>query len=757
MVSIRIPLMLVATAVGYWLLGIISGFFAIPPGYASPIWPAAGFALFMVFVGGLRVLPAIWVASFVLNIGFSDASLLHPSKAWLIAGLIGIGAMLQTLLAYGLILRFTRFPNWVRSTDPMMFALMGGPVACLASSGIGVATLFGFGVVGSTEMVDNWVNWWVGDAIGVMCVAPLILAVKGHSKWSSDTRLTSFILLYVVLVTLASSSFIYFRSEHQRWVGNLFAERAAGMHRAIQKQLNTISHVSHTLVGLYSTFDEVRYEQFYRYAKELYEHVPGTQALSWVPIVPHSERASYEARMSQHLGQPFHFRQLTADQKMEAAAVRDRYFPVYYITPLEGNEQAHGFDLGSHPGRLLAIEQAIARQEMISTEPITLVQERGLQPGFLLLTPVIENGVVTSLISCVYLARDMLDAAFNLSDLEQISVSIEDVTSRGNPQQLYDDTVQPTAQRIIHHLPFARRMWQITYSPGIEYLNKTRDNASWIVLVSGFLVVSVFGMFLLLVMTQKSTVENEVLQQTAVLQNALEKAEHASKIKSNFLASMSHELRTPLNSIIGFSVRSQKKLEGSSEERVLDSLGLIEKNGRHLLSLINDILDLSKIEEGKLQIERGPVLITEVTQDVIRLLLPLADERGLSLQLIPGSVDLMQVDRKRFSQILINLLSNAIKFTEQGGITIRYERRSYNGIEGVCLEVSDTGRGISSDDVKRLFRRFEQLGNDFSNQDLGSGLGLSLVQELVHMHGGNIEVSSKPGQGTVFNLWFPSA
>jgi len=126
MVSIRIPLMLVATAVGYWLLGIVSGFFAIPPGYASPIWPAAGFALLMVFVGGLRVLPAIWIASFVLNIGFSDASLLQPSKAWLIAGLIGIGAMLQTLLAYGLILRFTRFPDWVRSTDPMMFALMGG-------------------------------------------------------------------------------------------------------------------------------------------------------------------------------------------------------------------------------------------------------------------------------------------------------------------------------------------------------------------------------------------------------------------------------------------------------------------------------------------------------------------------------------------------------------------------------------------------------------------------------------------------------
>lgn len=752
---LRTPLMLVLSVLGYWFLGKVSGFFAIPPGFASPIWPAAGFAVFMVFVAGFRILPGIWLGSFILNIGFSGASLLQPSLAWIPAGLIGMGAVSQALLAYFLITRLTRFPNWERSTDPMAFALLGGPVSCLASSGIGVGTLFGFGVIGLDQVFDNWVNWWVGDSIGVMCLAPLILAVRGKSKWSSDTRLTSFILLYLILVSLACASFIYYRAEHQRWVDDLFAERAAGMHRAVQKQLNSITHVSHTLVGLFSTFDNVSHGQFTRYAEELHDHVAGTQALSWIPIVSHSQRAQFESYMSQVEGKPFQFKQLNADKQLVAAAERERYFPVYYMVPLQGNERALGFDLGSNPGRLAAIKKAMATREMLATEPIVLVQEQGNQRGFLLLTPVLTDGEVTSLVSCVYRAGDLLDAAFNLNDLKQISVRIADVTQSDQPQPLYDDHVEPTQQRIIHRLPFAGRVWQVTYSPGVEYLNNTKDNSTWIVLVAAFMVVSVFGMFLLAVMSQKSTVEIEVLKQTSALQQALERAEHASRVKSNFLASMSHELRTPLNSIIGFSVRSQKKLEGSGEERVLDSLGLIEKNGRHLLSLINDILDLSKIEEGKLQLEKAPVLVDEVTEDVARLLRPLAEERGLNLILLPSEVNRLLVDRKRFSQILINLLSNAIKFTEQGTISIQYIQQQYQGQNGVCLTVADTGRGISSEDLKRLFRRFEQLGEDFNNQELGSGLGLSLVQELVQMHGGHIEVASKPGLGTEFRIWFP--
>ena len=357
----------------------------------------------------------------------------------------------------------------------------------------------------------------------------------------------------------------------------------------------------------------------------------------------------------------------------------------------------------------------------------------------------------------MYRAKDLLEAAFNDQDLQQVAVTIEDVTDPHNPIPFYRDQTVPTDKQRVRQLEFGDRIWRITYSPGAAYMQRTRSFSVWVVLVAGFVAVSVFGMIILMVMTQKSTVENAVQRQTVQLKTALEKAENASRIKSNFLASMSHELRTPLNSIIGFSVRSQKKLEGTGNHRVLDSLGLIEKNGRHLLNLINDILDLSKIEEGKLKIERSPVLVQEVTEDVIRIMQPLAEERELSIRYELGDVTTILADRVRFSQILINLISNAVKFTERGGITLRYSHASRNGRPGVSLQVEDTGQGISAEDLKRLFRRFEQLGDNFNNQYLGSGLGLSLVRELVEMHGGTIAVESSPNQGTVFEIWFPNA
>ena len=750
------PLLFVASLAGYWLLGIASGLFAIPPGYASPIWPAAGFALFMVLVVGVRILPAIWLASFLLNIRFSGASYTEPSLSWVVAAIIALGAVLQTATAYWLVRRFTSFPHWTRVSDPIWFAVLGGPVAGLVSCSVGVGTLYGFSIVPLNDVLANWINWWVGDAIGVMCLAPLIVAVKGQTTWSSHTRLTSFIAVYISLVFVASSSFLYFRGEHERWVDNVFSEHVAGMHRAIHKQLDSISHISHTLVGLFSAFDNISYQQFLHYSSELYDHVPGTQALSWIPIVPHAERERYEQAMAEFLGEEYRFKELNADKQMVTAGQRAEYYPVYYIAPIEGNRRARGFDLGSNPSRMAAIQHAIFDNEIVATAPITLVQEEGKQQAFLVLVPVRRDNRPLGLISCVYRANDLLEAAFSSRDLEQVSVSIVDITNPLEPIAFYQDQIEPTAKTKVLGLNFGDRQWQITYSPGEVYLKGTRSFSVWVVLVAGFVAVSVFGMVILMVMTQKSTVENAVQRQTVELKNALEKAENASRIKSNFLASMSHELRTPLNSIIGFSVRTQKKLEGSGNHRVLDSLGLIEKNGRHLLTLINDILDLSKIEEGKLQLERVAVPAAEVTRDVIQILQPLADERELSISLDMGDVETLVADRMRFSQILINLISNSVKFTEQGGITLRYRQQTRSGRAGVSLQVEDTGKGISAEDIKRLFRRFEQLGDDFNNQYLGSGLGLSLVRELVEMHGGSISVESSPNQGTVFEIWFPN-
>jgi signal transduction histidine kinase len=219
---------------------------------------------------------------------------------------------------------------------------------------------------------------------------------------------------------------------------------------------------------------------------------------------------------------------------------------------------------------------------------------------------------------------------------------------------------------------------------------------------------------------------------------------------------MSHELRTPLNSIIGFTVRSHKTLEDTEHERVLDSLKIVESNGKHLLSLINDMLDLSKIEAGKLSIEKHPVDVIGLVDEAISTLATQAEAKGLKLSRGDVPLNPIMADRKRLLQVIVNLMGNAIKFTDEGGVHVDFEPQPRHGRNGLLITVRDTGKGIAEADLDKLFRRFEQLGEDMSVQNIGTGLGLALVQELVELHGGEVGVTSEEGDGSTFWFWLPS-
>jgi len=245
----------------------------------------------------------------------------------------------------------------------------------------------------------------------------------------------------------------------------------------------------------------------------------------------------------------------------------------------------------------------------------------------------------------------------------------------------------------------------------------------------------------------------------AELREAKHAAEAADRIKSAFLATMSHELRTPLNSIIGFTGLVLQELPGPLNEEQKKQLTMVRDSSRHLLALINDVLDISKIEAGELALNSEPFdLRTSITR-VLGIVSPLAEKKGLAL--LSQGIDAagaMVGDARRVEQILLNLLSNAIKFTDAGSITVQVEaaRQPGDGSHPAArIRIADTGMGIKPEDMVQLFQPFRQIDSALSRQHEGTGLGLAICRRLADLMGGQIEAESRWGEGSVFTLTLP--
>ena len=247
--------------------------------------------------------------------------------------------------------------------------------------------------------------------------------------------------------------------------------------------------------------------------------------------------------------------------------------------------------------------------------------------------------------------------------------------------------------------------------------------------------------------------EELVAERTSELDIARQKAESADHLKSAFLATMSHELRTPLNSIIGFTGLLIQGLAGPLNEEQRKQLGMVQNSSRHLLDLINDVLDISKIEAGQLNIEAEPFDLMTSINKVMGLISPLAERKGLALSLrTAGEMGTFIGDKRRVEQVIINLVNNAIKFTDKGFIEISCTARDAD----VVLSVRDSGIGIEAENLERIFNPFQQVDTGLSRRHEGTGLGLSITRKLVDMMGGQISVQSVISEGSTFTVVLPA-
>ncbi len=254
---------------------------------------------------------------------------------------------------------------------------------------------------------------------------------------------------------------------------------------------------------------------------------------------------------------------------------------------------------------------------------------------------------------------------------------------------------------------------------------------------------------------EKASLAKRVEERTADLRVANTELTRALRLKDEFLASMSHELRTPLTAILGISEALQESVYGPLNDKQRKYMRTLENSGNHLLALINDLLDFSRIEAGKLSLEIDTVSVNDVCQVSLQITLDAAHKKQIRVSTtLDHAVETIQADERRLKQILVNLLSNAVKFTPKGGsIKLEVNGDAKNGL--VYFSVQDTGIGIAEEDIKYLFDPFVQLDGGLNRAQEGTGLGLSLVHRLTELHKGRISVESQIGKGSRFTISLP--
>jgi len=521
---------LIAIAAAYYAVGRLSLLLAIPPGYATAVWPASGIALAATLLRGYRVWPGILLGSFLINVWTSldTGSATSIFKSIFLVISIGAGASLQAIVGALLMSRFVRHPTaLIGEKDVFKFLLLGGPISCLVNATWGVTSLLLAGVIQPADYLLHWWTWWLGDTIGVIAFTPLVLIWAAKPQGASLRRQISVSLPVCLTFALVVLSFVYTSAWEQTRIAAEFERRTDKVFQELEDNFDNYIDALHSIESFFGSSVTVGRQEFKSFVSRWFLRHRGIQALSWNPRVLDSERTAYEQAARRNGFTNFQITEQNGQGELARAAPRAEYVPVYYLEPYVGNESALGFDVASDPVRREALNQARDTGKPRATDPTTLVQDAELKPGFLVFLPIYRNGLPQR--TPEERRRNLqgyATGAFRVSDLiktslkggeepKDVEIRLYDDTGGGKRRLLYDhrsqalgskdppvetDTVMKPAvlQRVI---PFemAGRRWIIQFAPTKEYLAAQRSWQVWSVLAGGLLFSGLLGAFLLMV------------------------------------------------------------------------------------------------------------------------------------------------------------------------------------------------------------------------------------------------------------------
>ena len=461
----------------------------------------------------------------------------------------------------------------------------------------------------------------------------------------------------------------------------------------------------------------------------------------------------------------------------------DVLYPIKFIEPLATNVEALGYDVGTESRRRTAIELAIGSGKPTMTARLELVQDDLKLSGFLYFVPFYSRGSnpkspeerMRDLVGVLY-APIIIDNAFAgivafTDNLVQFDVYDGQKTDNGELLFEYNNhrteitnlTVDASGKRghfnTVREVVVGGRIWTVRMnsSPKFDTLVGGRDH----VLVGGGLALLSVLLAAVLWSMGNSRYRAEALAEAMTQDLAAEKrrADMANQSKSEFLANMSHEIRTPLTAILGYAsiLKDEGDISKAPPKRI-EALNTILSGGEHLLSIINDILDLSKIEAGKVTMEQIETPLVQIVADIESLMRPRAQDKGVALRTVFDTPvpDRIVSDPTRVRQILMNLVGNAVKFTEAGAIEIRLAAESQYGRDVLRVSIKDTGAGMTPEQVNVLFQPFSQADGSVTRKHGGTGLGLTISRRLAQGLGGDVRLQhTTPGRGSLFVLVMP--
>jgi signal transduction histidine kinase/CheY-like chemotaxis protein len=756
-------------AAAYLVSGELGLLLAVPPGYASPVFPAAGIAMAGALIWGPAALPPVILGSFVLN-AWTGYAVEHRLAAASLAAaaIIALSSALQAWVGGRTLRRAVGHPALLDNGRDLSRFLLLSPLCCTISTTLSLAALFALSIVTGPDLAASWVSWWIGDTLGVLVLLPLMLILAGEPRDLWRRRALPVGLPMVLLFALFVAIFVRVSKwEHDEALLDfrlLSRQMVDNIHAGLVEQDVFLEQLETAFGGPMP----VTRSDFHRLVQNLLRRFSTIQAVKWAPRIDAAHRADFEAAQQADLP-GFEIREVDASGQRRRSGERPYYYPVTYVEPLKGNEHIVGFDLASEAGRNAAIEETLRTGAVAATPPIRLVQERGEQVGILLVFAVHDGVNGPGLVSVALRMGTFMDGL--LAPVNEI-LCARAIDLQGG-KTIYDGFPPGRTDASYEGVfGFGGHRYDVLTAPTASYLERHRRWQSWAVLVAGVFGTGLIGALLMLGTGYARRIEAEVGERTRAheavnrrlkveveerqqAETALRQAQRMEAI-GQLTGGVAHDFNNLLTVVSG---NAELLRDSAPDDAVRRRAAAIMRAAERGERLTRQLLAFARRQTPRLE----PVDLKQRASEIADMLSrSLRSDIKVSVEM-PPDLWPVAIDPAEFELALLNVAVNARDAMPKGG-SFRMAARNLScgagdpecqGLGGdfITVSLSDTGAGMGPEVLARAFEPY------FTTKDvgIGSGLGLSQVYGFAKGSGGAARITSAPGRGATVTLLLPRA